>query len=147
MSTDPRSAIRALRGLAPAVQGAAGAALTAATARLEAELQATDAHGDVTGATRASYRVYVVSETDDGSTAAADGAAAAEALNPGRSVIVRQGEIGDDVVVVATGFTDYLDLIATESGGAKDAVTALLPAAGPSLAQTVAGAIARRLGS
>lgn len=147
MSTDASTALRALRGLPTVVQAAATAALAARVSRLEAELQATDAHGDVTGATRASYRVYVVSETDDGSSAAADGAAAAEVLNPGSSTIVRQGEIGDDVIVVATGFTDYLEHIVTDSGGAKDAITALLPAAGSTLSTAAADGISRRLGS
>lgn len=146
MKTDPSQALRALRGLPVAVAAAAEAALRARVDALTAQLQATDAHGDITGATRASYRVYVVSETDDGSNAAAEGLAAAEALNPGHGAIVRQGEIGDDVLVVATGFTDYLEILVTESGGAKDAVTSLLPGQGAALSQAAAAGIARRLG-
>jgi hypothetical protein len=147
VTTDPSSAIRALRRLKLDVQAAAAVALDPVAGQLQDQLQGTDAHGDVTGATRASYRVYVVSEVDDGSAAAADGAAAADAENPGSGIVVRQGSIGDDVLLVATGFTDYLEHITTEQGGAKDAISSLIPDAGTSITQAVAAGIRRRLGS
>jgi hypothetical protein len=143
---DISSALSALRRLPVEVEAATITELTGIAGDLQSELQGTRAHGDDTGALRSSYRVYVVHQGDDGSNAASDGAGAAEALNTGRGVVERSGEIGDDVLLVASGFTDYLGLIATESGGAKDAVTGLLPRVGPALTQSVASAIARRLG-
>ena len=49
---------------------------------LRADLQATKAHGDVTGATRASYGVRVLGRGETGAAAFADEVAAAAALNP-----------------------------------------------------------------
>lgn len=147
MRTDASQAIRALRALrAQVIVPAATSALASAAPDLEDQLRATDAHGDITGATRASYRVYVVTPEDDGSAAAGDGRAAAEGLNPGHGTIVRHDGLGDDVGLVATGFTDYLDDLATQNGGAKDAVTPLVPGAGARLTADIARSVRRRLG-
>lgn len=147
MRTDASTAIRALRALREqVVVPAASSALAGSAPDLEQALAATNAHGDVTGATRASYRVYVVTPEDDGSGAASDGRAAAEAKNPGRGTVVRHDGLGDDVGLVATGFTDYLEEIVVESGGAKDAVTPLVPRYGTALTGEIAAALRRRLG-
>lgn len=145
MSVDVSRALASLRALPVEVQAAAITALGGLAQDLEGELAATDAHGDVTGATRASYRVYVVHDGDDGSAAASDGAAAAEAKNPGHGVVARHGTIGDDVVLVASVFTDYAEHLAVDSAGAKDAVTPFMPRYGPAAAAEVAAAIRRRL--
>jgi hypothetical protein len=143
---DISRALASLRQLPAEVQAAAARALGGLGEDLQGELAGTDVHGDVTGATRASYRVYVVSELDDGTNAAADGAAAAEALNPGHGVVERHGTIGDDVILVASVFTDYAEFLATENAGAKDAVTPFMARYGKVAAQEVAAAIRKRLG-
>ncbi|HMQ30014.1 MAG TPA: hypothetical protein PKD53_04765 [Chloroflexaceae bacterium] len=143
---DIRSALAGLRRLPAEAQAGAIPALAGLAEDLTGELQATDVHGDVTGATRASYRAYVVHEADDGSNAAGEGAAAAEALNPGHGVVARTGSIGDDVILVASVFTDYAEHLATDEAGARDAVGPLITRVGEAAAREAAAGIRRRLG-
>lgn len=143
---DIRSALAGLRRLPAEVQAGAIPALSGLAEDLQGELEATDVHGDVTGATRASYRAYVVHEADDGTNAAGGGAAAANALNPGHGVVARYGSIGDDVILVATVFTDYAEFLAADEAGARDAVGPLIARRGEAAAQEAAAGIKRRLG-
>jgi hypothetical protein len=145
--TDISRAMASLRRLRAEAEAGAIAGLTAAAPAYEQELAGTRVHGDETGATRASYRVYVVHEGDDGSNAATDGAAAADSLNPGHGVRGRHGSIGEDVLLVASVFTDYAEHLATDEGGAKDAVSPFIARYGPQIAQDAATGIKRRLGS
>lgn len=146
MSVDISKAIASLRQLEIEARAGAITALTGLADDLTQELASTRVHGDVSGATRASYRVYVVHEADDGSATAADGAAAADALNPGHGVVDRHGSIGDDVLLVASVFTDYAEHLATDEGGAKDAVSPFIARYGPAIAQEAAAGIKRRVG-
>jgi hypothetical protein len=146
MSVDTSRAIASLQQLATTVESAVIAELVALGPDLEQELQATRVHGDVSGATRASYRVYPVHDGDDGSSSAASGVAAAEANNPGHGTSERHGSISGDVLLVASVFTDYAEIIATEEGGSKDAVSPFMARYGAMIAQNLAAAIRRRLG-
>lgn len=145
MSNDLRSVSAALAKLVTLVQQGAVEGLEPETGGIQNQLENTSAHGDETGATRASYSVYVVSPANDGSAEVAAGAAAAEAKNPGSGVIETAGEIGQNVLMVATGFTDYLTYIEQRAG--EDNVSGTMPAQGARLTQAAARGIRRKLGS
>lgn len=87
----------------------------------EAEMQATNAHGDVTGATRASYRAFVIGGTHTGSAEAASGYSAAQAANPAGALSQSSGvSLGPEGRgVILTSFTDYQDKLETENAGQK----------------------------
>lgn len=146
MSVDISRAIASLRQLETEARAGAIVGLTALADDLTQELAATRAHGDVSGATRASYRVYVVHENDDGSAAAAAAAGEADALNPGHGEVGRHGSINDDVLLVASVFTDYAKYLATNNGGAYDAVSPFIARYGPQIAAEAAQGIKRRAG-
>ena len=116
---------------------------------VEADLKATRAHGDQSGATRASYRAFVIGNGKNGSAEAASGFAAAQsalsgfgghagrALSQASSVRLAPHERG----ILATAYTDYQDKLETENGGAKATL-------GPTVlgeAQTVTALVARAL--
>jgi hypothetical protein len=97
--------------------------LTAQAQRIEALLKSTTAHGDVTGATRASYTTSVIggSSAAQAQASAAFGRAVAvvEQLNPGTSDTA-QGSIGDDSIgLVLYAPTDYQIDLETERAGQK----------------------------
>jgi hypothetical protein len=94
------------------------AGLGAAAVEAESAMQGTLAHGDVTGATRAGYRAYVVGPGHTGATELSNAAASVEALNPGHSATA-QGTLGGDVGVVFTCPTDYQRLLETEGAGLR----------------------------
>lgn len=83
---------------------AARRGLQTGAAELTGAMQATTAHGDDTGATRASYVAYEESQGGAFGTALS----AASALNPGHTASESVGGGGEDVIaVVATSATDY----------------------------------------
>lgn len=94
---------------------------------IEAELKATRAHGDQSGATRESYTAYVIGNGHDGSAEAAAGFAAAQAAlsgfsgHAGRAISEPSGvSLGpNERGVLATAYTDYQVALETENGGAK----------------------------
>ena len=135
--------------LAAAHDRAITAGLRSSAARAEAILQSTHAHGDITGATRASYRVYA---DVDAASAAASGYAAAQAAlashaQRGFTVVghaVRQtferltaGERG----VGYASFTSYQDSLERDNGGQKAAIGPTLQQTGSSITQEVAHAL------
>lgn len=118
----------------------AKAGLRAAAVDTTALLKATTAHGDVTGATRAGYIAYVVTDDLLGQAMALHAlnrsVAAVEALNPGESA-VGSGRFGPDSIgVVLTSPTTYQDKLETEYAGMKATL-------GPTL-QIVATDLTRR---
>lgn len=96
-------------------QGAqTGAALLAAAA------QATNAHGDQTGATRAGYTAYVATPDSSGDDAVDGAAAAVEEKNPGRSELRDEPVTqADHITVVLTCPTDYQWALEIGRGGAS----------------------------
>jgi hypothetical protein len=99
--------------LAQAQRGAAAVAGEA-----EQAMQSTLAHGDVTGATRAGYRAYVVGPGQSGASELAGAVAAVEALNPGHSA-TSSGRLAGDVGVVMTCPTDYQADLEKQQAGLK----------------------------
>ncbi len=102
---------------------------------IEADLQATTAHGDVTGATRASYRAFVIGGTHDGSAEASSGYQAAQSANPRGALKQDSGVVlgSDERGLLLTAYTNYQEFLETKYAGAHAAL-------GPSLqahAQTV----------
>lgn len=114
----------------------------------EAEMHATTAHGDITGATRASYRAFVIGGPHTGSAEAASGYAAAEAAisghaNPhgGHALSDDSGVTlgADDRGVLMTSFTDYIDRLVIDNAGQRDALTPTLQRNAQLFTQAVAG--------
>jgi hypothetical protein len=98
----------------------------------EASMHATSAHGDITGATRAGYAAYVVSDSlvDQATALQAlnTAVAAVESLNPGHSATAA-GTLGcDGMGVILTCPTDYQYKLETERGGQKAVLTPTLQA-------------------
>ena len=129
-----------LKGL-ERLQEAHGRALTAGlrdgAARGERLLEGTRAHGDITGATRDSYRVYA---DVDAASAASSGLAAAQAALAahGRRGLTVEGQAvrrtfyrlkADERGVGYASFTSYQDSLEKDNGGQKAAL-------GPTLQET-----------
>ena len=112
----------------------------------QADLQSTRAHGDMSGATRGSYRAYVIGNGHNGAAESASGYAAAQQALTGfaghagkalsQSVNVALGTARG---ILATAFTSYQDKLETELGGAK----ATLGPSATALAQTFTALVAR----
>lgn len=77
--------IRGLDRFAKLALDGAAHGLDTECALIRDELQATGAHGDQTGATRAGYDARRVGRGEDGSASHARAVAAAESLNPGQT--------------------------------------------------------------
>jgi hypothetical protein len=141
MSTDISAVLAKLESLEDDWSGPRiRAGLRVGAADAEAQLHATQAHGDITGATRAGYAAYVVSDaTVDQAAAAAAiqrSVSAVQGLNP-YHVDTAEGSLGvDGFGVILTCPTDYQVLLETENAGAKAAL-------GPTL-QTVADSLTAR---
>jgi hypothetical protein len=108
------------------VQAEKGLARQAGVA--EGEMQGTSAHGDITGATRASYRAFVIGGSHTGAAEANSGldaaiAAIANAVTDhgGRPASMDSGvRLGsDDRGVLLTSYTDYQDSLEIDNAGAK----------------------------
>lgn len=93
--------------------------LDAVTTEAEETMRGTTAHGDITGATRAGYRAYVVGQGRNGSSELLGAAAIVDALNPGHSAVggVQLGR--ESLGVIFTCPTDYQWKLETERAGAK----------------------------
>jgi hypothetical protein len=128
----------ALDGAVAGLQGVAGPA---------AERLRQDApHGDVTGATRASYSAYVVAPGVDGGPAIRRGLAEAEARNPGYGQEYSAGAIGEDVVLVTTAFTSYFADLINRNAGEADQLSLDMINQSPTYTQAAADGIRRKLG-
>jgi hypothetical protein len=94
----------------------------------QADMEATSAHGDITGATRASYRAFVIGGAHDGSTEAGSGYAAAQSAiasaittHGGQALSQDSGiHLGpDERGVLLTSYTDYQDRLEIDNAGQK----------------------------
>jgi hypothetical protein len=148
MKTVTRDAIRGLRELERRAVRGAETGLAAQSGPLITALRATDAHGDVTGATRAGYTAGVVGPTlDTLSPAVTTAAAEVEARNPGHSHIEGAGERGAaEVVVIATCPTDYQRYLSGNNAGARDALGPTMQREAGRLTAAAAAGIRRELG-
>ena len=101
----------------------------------EAEMQGTVAHGDITSATRDSYRAFVIGGPHTGSSESGSGYAAAQAAI-GSAITTHGGQAlsqdsgvtlsPDERGVLHTSYTDYQDKLETENAGAKAVLTPTL---------------------
>lgn len=94
------------------------AGLDGVTPAITERMRATTAHGDQTGATRASYQARRVGRGQDGAAAFATAYQAADERNPGKAVtssVAVDGEIG----VIIDSATTYQDKLETERAGAR----------------------------
>ena len=99
-----------------ALEGAAGG-LDQASGDITRDMQQTRAHGDVTGATRASYSARRVGQGQTGATAHAASVAAAASLNPGHVASAAVSVAGIGVIIDSA--TDYQEDLETENAGEK----------------------------
>lgn len=103
-----------------------------ASAYPQSLLEATIRHGDITGATRASYRVFVIGGTFNGSAEANSGYADAQAAIAAYAARGFQGHGGQALSqdagitltpqqrgLLYTAYTDYQDKLETENGAQK----------------------------
>jgi hypothetical protein len=148
MKTTIRDAVRGLRSLEDRAIRGAERGLAPLCGALVADLRATDAHGDVTGATRAGYTAGVQGPTlDTLSGAVATAAAEVERFNPGHSQVQDVGERGAaEVAVVLTCPTDYQHYLSGNSAGARDALGPTLTRNAGRLTQAAAAGIRQELG-
>ncbi len=94
----------------------------------EAEMQGTSAHGDITGATRASYRAFVIGGSHTGASEATSGYAAAQAaigssiVSHGGAALSQDSGVSlspDERGVLLTSYTDYQDALEVDNAGQK----------------------------
>ena len=121
MSLNIANVLRALPGLRAHHEQQIRDGLDSVAADAQAILQSTTAHGDITGATRASYRAYAVGPGCDESGEVADGVTAVSRLNPGAEAL-RDYSLPATFGLILTGFTNYLPKLQFEYGGAKAAL-------------------------
>jgi hypothetical protein len=118
MSTDIRELIARADAYEAYVLAQVQRSAAAGASEAEAAMQATLAHGDVTGATRAGYRAYVVGPGQSGAAELAGAVDAVEAKNPGHSA-TSHGHLTGDVGVIFTCPTDYQRDLEEEEAGKK----------------------------
>lgn len=106
-------------------------------------LESTVAHGDITGATRSSYRVFLIGGSHDGSAEASSGYADAQAAITAYTSRGFSGHGGQALIqdsglnltpqqrgLLYTSYTDYQVKLETENGGQKATL-------GPTLLETM----------
>ncbi len=138
--------IAALRHLGDLVMQGAAEGLSEGAEAMEADAQDTDSYKGVTGATRAGTVAYVVGGGIDQGDKLGQALADVEAKNPGRGLIQQAGTVGDDeVAVVLTVPSDYIDIIEGNVGAAQAFLGPTLEAHAERLAAAAARGIAEKL--
>ncbi len=120
--------------------------LAEAAALMQDDMQATSAHGDMSGATRASYRAFVIGGSHTGQAEAASGyAAAQQALtgfrgHAGNAQSLDSGiTLGDDERgILLTSYTSYQHVLETARAGEKAVLGPALIMGAPSATRFVA---------
>jgi hypothetical protein len=118
MSTDLSDVMARLDAYEAFVVAQVTRGASAGASEAEAAMHSTLAHGDVTGATRAGYRAYVVGPGQSGASAIAAAVEAVESKNPGRSA-TSSGQLNGDVGVIFTCPTDYQRNLEEEGAGKR----------------------------
>lgn len=136
-----RQRLEQLRDIGPrgALEG-----LQQKAAEITEVMQQTHAHGDITGATRASYFAAAVGLGQDSAAAASASRAAVELLNPGHSG-AGSAQIEGVGMVISSG-TDYQPDLETEDAGAKAVLAPTLQAQYQSNTASAAAGSKARLG-
>lgn len=126
-----------LNALLELIPEACAAGLQAEAGAAQTDMQDTSAHGDITGATRASYRAFVIGgphtgaqEAESGLEAAIAAIASAVTDHGGRPASMDSGIVlgDDDRGVLLTSYTDYQDKLETEHAGQKAVLAPTLQA-------------------
>ncbi len=154
LSVDDTGLLTGLDRLLQAIDQATDDGLADGADLMQADLQATRAHGDQSGATRASYRAYPIGPGHDGSAESTSGYAAAaddlsgftghggQALRQDSGVVLGADQKG----IILTSFTDYQDKLETENAGDKATLGPTLQQDAEQATVMVAAASKRRLG-
>jgi hypothetical protein len=120
--------------------------LTKGAEAMEGDAQATDSYKGVTGATRAGTVAYVVGGGADQGDRLGQALEAVEDKNPGRGQLQQVGTVGDDeIAVVLTVPSDYVDIIEENVGAAQAFLGPTLEAHAERLAAAAARGIAEKL--
>jgi hypothetical protein len=123
LSIDVSGALRGLDAFVEHQEAKIRRGLRGAAQDAQTVMQQTTAHGDITGATRAGYRAYVVGgglvDQAVALQAINSAIAAVEALNPGHSSTSEDTIGADSWGVVLTCPTDYQEKLETENAGEK----------------------------
>jgi hypothetical protein len=127
-----------------ALDGAA-AGLDEGAGRVTGDMRQTSAHGDVTGATRASYNARRVGRGETGAAQHAASVAAVEGHNPGH-VGSESIAITTDLGVIVDSATDYQDQLETQQAGEKAVLGPTIAAAGSGLTAAAAAGSRKALG-
>ena len=126
MNIDDTQLLSGLDALLTRITAGVEAGLASEAPAAQQLMQETHAHGDITGATRASYRVFVIGGPHTGSAEAASGYAAAEAAIAANAAAQRGREghalsqdsgvsLGPDSRgLLYTSYTDYQDKLEVE---------------------------------
>lgn len=141
--TDLTQVLQGIDTLIELVYAGAEQGLANASAYAQALLETTGRHGDITGATRASYRVFLIGGSHDGSSESASGYADAQAAINAYTSRGFQGHGGQALSqdagitltpqqrgLLYTSYTDYQVKLETENSGQKGAL-------GPTLIDTM----------
>lgn len=129
------------------------AGLDQAAPVVQAAMADTNAHGDMSGATRASYRAIPIGAGRDGSGPAAAGYAAAAAALTGYTGHAGRPLRQDSGVrlgphergMLLTSFTDYQDELETENAGQKAVLGPTLHQYALEITRTIAGVSREKL--
>lgn len=136
--------IRGLDRLHDVALDGAARGLDDAAADITEEMQQTRAHGDVTGATRASYSARRVGRGSSGAAQHAASVAAAASLNPGHVASASVSVAGLGVLIDSA--TDYQEDLETENAGEKAVLGPTLAAEHPNLTRAAAAGSKKALG-
>lgn len=136
--------IRNLDRMRDVALGGVAQGLDTQTDRITADMHQTHAHGDATGATRASYSARRVGQGETGATAHAASVAAAASLNPGH--VASASVTIDGIGVIIDSATDYQEELETENAGEKAVLGPTLAAAHLELTQAAAAGSKKALG-
>lgn len=144
--TDFDNVFRALDQMQRQIEQAAVDGLRQAAGEVTAFLQASDAYGDQTGATRAGSIAFVVTPEDDGSGEFNAAYGAVAELNPGHAYAEdAEGPGPDELMLVATVPTDYQQHLETANAGDHATLRPAMEALGPQILGTWTRAVEARL--
>lgn len=154
MSLDLTDIERGLARMRQLQRDAIEEGLDTAAPTVQQAMQDTSAHGDMSGATRASYRAIPIGPDRDGSAQAAAGYAAAAAALAGYTGHAGQPLSQDSGVTLTPGahgllltsFTDYQDKLETEHAGQKAVLGPTLQQFDHDITRTIAGVSREKLG-
>jgi hypothetical protein len=134
-----------LRRMRDVALNGAAKGLDEACPPIEAALKQTDAHGDITGATRAAYAVWRVGRGETGAAKHAASVANGERNNPGATE-TNSVSIGEELGVIISDPMNYAADRETRNAGEKATVGPMLQSVNDTLTDLAAEGSKRALG-